>query len=53
MRELWETGYMHNRVRMITSSFLIKNLLIDWREGERWFWETLVDADPANNGASW
>lgn len=53
MRELWQTGYMHNRVRMITASFLIKNLLIDWREGERWFWDCLVDADLANNSASW
>src|SRR5690606_30452022 len=53
MRELWATGYMHNRVRMITASFLVKNLLIDWREGERWFWDTLVDADLANNAASW
>lgn len=53
MRELWQTGYMHNRVRMITASFLIKHLLIDWREGEAWFWDTLVDADLANNSASW
>lgn len=53
MRQLWRTGWMHNRVRMITASFLIKNLLIDWRTGERWFWDTLVDADPANNPASW
>jgi deoxyribodipyrimidine photo-lyase len=53
MRELWRTGWMHNRVRMIVASFLVKNLLIDWREGERWFWDTLVDADPANNPASW
>lgn len=53
MRELWQTGWMHNRVRMITASFLIKDLMIDWREGERWFWDTLVDADPANNPASW
>ena len=53
MRELWETGYMHNRVRMITASFLIKDLMIDWRKGEEWFWDTLVDADPANNAASW
>ncbi|WP_210479743.1 deoxyribodipyrimidine photo-lyase [Naasia sp. SYSU D00948] len=53
MRQLWETGWMHNRVRMVAASFLIKNLLIDWREGERWFWDTLVDADPANNAASW
>ena len=53
MRELWSTGWMHNRVRMVAASFLIKHLLIDWREGERWFWDTLVDADPANNAASW
>ncbi|MDC7788853.1 deoxyribodipyrimidine photo-lyase [Rhodoplanes sp. TEM] len=53
MRELWTTGWMHNRVRMVVASFLAKHLLIDWREGERWFWDTLVDADPANNAASW
>ena len=53
MRELWTTGWMHNRVRMIAASFLIKHLLLDWREGEAWFWDTLVDADPANNPASW
>lgn len=53
MRELWQTGYMHNRVRMIVASFLTKHLLIDWRIGEQWFWDTLVDADPANNSASW
>ena len=53
MRELWRTGWMHNRVRMIVASFLVKNLLIHWREGERWFWDTLTDADPANNAASW
>jgi deoxyribodipyrimidine photo-lyase len=53
MRELWRTGWMHNRVRMITASFLIKHLLIDWRQGEAWFWDTLLDADPANNAASW
>jgi deoxyribodipyrimidine photo-lyase len=53
MRELWTTGWMHNRVRMVAASFLIKHLLIDWREGEEWFWDTLVDADPANNAASW
>ncbi len=53
MRELWTTGWMHNRVRMIVASFLIKHLLIDWREGEAWFWDTLVDADPANNAANW
>ncbi|SHG50529.1 deoxyribodipyrimidine photo-lyase [Kaistia soli DSM 19436] len=53
MRQLWQTGWMHNRVRMITASFLIKNLLIDWRIGEAWFWDTLVDADAANNPAGW
>lgn len=53
MRELWETGYMHNRVRMLVASFLTKNLLIDWRAGEAWFWDCLVDADEANNPASW
>ncbi len=53
MRELWATGIMHNRVRMIVASFLIKHLQIDWRDGQRWFWETLVDADIANNAASW
>jgi deoxyribodipyrimidine photo-lyase len=53
LRELWQTGWMHNRVRMITASFLIKHLLTDWRVGEAWFWDTLVDADPANNPASW
>ena len=53
MRELWQTGYMHNRARMIVASFLIKNLQIDWRHGERWFWDTLFDADLANNAASW
>ena len=53
MRELWQTGYMHNRVRMITASFLVKNLLIDWRLGAQWFWDCLVDADLANNSASW
>lgn len=53
MRELWLTGWMHNRVRMIAASFLIKDLMIDWRHGEKWFWDTLVDADPANNPASW
>jgi deoxyribodipyrimidine photo-lyase len=53
MRELWETGFMHNRVRMIVASFLIKNLLIDWRYGSDWFWNCLTDADLANNSASW
>ncbi|MEZ5492300.1 MAG: deoxyribodipyrimidine photo-lyase [Gammaproteobacteria bacterium] len=53
MRELWQTGYMHNRVRMIVASFLVKNLLIHWHRGEDWFWDCLVDADLANNSASW
>lgn len=53
MRELWQTGYMHNRVRMIVASYLIKNLRIHWREGEHWFWDCLVDADLASNSASW
>jgi deoxyribodipyrimidine photo-lyase len=53
MRELWTTGWMHNRVRMIVASFLIKHLLLDWRDGEAWFWDTLVDADLASNAASW
>ncbi len=53
MRELWTTGWMHNRVRMIVASFLVKHLLLDWQLGERWFWDTLVDADLANNVAGW
>ncbi|OEC98810.1 MULTISPECIES: deoxyribodipyrimidine photo-lyase [unclassified Rhizobium] len=53
MRQLWRHGWMHNRVRMITASFLIKDLLIDWRDGEAWFRDTLVDADPAANTANW
>jgi deoxyribodipyrimidine photo-lyase len=53
MRELWATGIMHNRVRMIVASFLIKDLLIPWQSGERWFWDTLVDADIGSNSASW
>jgi deoxyribodipyrimidine photo-lyase len=53
MRQLWATGWMHNRVRMIVGSFLVKHLLIPWQEGEAWFWDTLVDADPASNAASW
>lgn len=53
MRQLWRTGWMHNRVRMVCASFLVKHLLLDWRLGEAWFWNTLVDADPANNAASW
>ena len=53
MRELWQTGFMHNRVRMIVGSFLVKNLMLDWREGERWFFDCLFDADLASNSASW
>ncbi|QQR40839.1 cryptochrome/photolyase family protein [Devosia rhizoryzae] len=53
MRELWETGYMENRVRMLTASFLCKNLLIDWRVGEEWFWDCLCDGDIANNPGNW
>lgn len=53
MRELWTTGWMHNRVRMVVASFLVKHLLIDWREGEAWFWDTLVDADLASNVQNW
>lgn len=53
MRELWQTGWMHNRVRMIAGSLLVKHLLIDWREGAAWFWDTLVDADLANNTLGW
>ncbi len=53
MRQLWATGWMHNRVRMITASFLIKHLLIDWRAGERWFWDCLVDADYGSNAVNW
>ena len=53
MRELWQTGIMHNRVRMSAASLLIKNLLIDWRVGEQWFWDTLVDADEASNPGNW
>ncbi len=53
MRELWATGWMHNRVRMIAASFLVKHLLIPWQKGEAWFWDTLVDADLATNAASW
>ena len=53
MRQLWQTGWMHNRVRLITASFLVKHLLIDWRAGETWFWDTLVDADLANNVSNW
>ncbi|HEX6784422.1 MAG TPA: deoxyribodipyrimidine photo-lyase [Sphingomicrobium sp.] len=53
MRQLWKIGWMHNRVRMIAASFLVKHLLIDWRRGERWFWDTLVDADYGNNSLNW
>lgn len=53
MRQLWHTGYMHNRVRMVTASFLVKNMLVHWRLGEQWFWDRLVDADEANNPGSW
>ncbi len=53
MRQLWKTGWMHNRVRMIVASFLIKDLNISWKEGARWFWDTLVDADLANNTQGW
>ena len=53
LRELWATGWMHNRVRMVVASFLVKNLLITWQEGARWFWDTLVDADLANNTLGW
>ncbi len=53
MRQLWDTGWMHNRVRMIVASFLVKHLLLPWQDGEAWFWDTLVDADLAANAASW
>lgn len=53
MRELWHTGAMQNRIRMVTASFLVKHLLLDWREGEAWFWDTLVDADPGSNPGNW
>ncbi len=53
MRQLWETGWMHNRLRMIVASFLIKDLFIHWIEGEKWFWDTLVDADKGNNTLGW
>jgi deoxyribodipyrimidine photo-lyase len=53
MRQLWETGYMHNRLRMIVGSFLVKNLLLHWHFGESWFWDCLFDADLANNSAGW
>jgi len=53
MRELWATGWMHNRVRMVVASFLVKNLLLPWQVGARWFWDTLADADLANNTLGW
>ncbi|MBF13237.1 MAG: deoxyribodipyrimidine photolyase [Legionellales bacterium] len=53
MRQLWQTGFMHNRLRMVVGSFLVKNCLIDWREGFDWFWDCLFDADLANNAAGW
>ncbi|GAA1491407.1 hypothetical protein GCM10009626_41540 [Brachybacterium sacelli] len=53
MRELWTTGWMHNRVRLVTASFLTKNLRLHWRLGEEWFWDTLVDADEASNPFNW
>ena len=53
LRELWTTGWMHNRVRMVAASFLVKDLLIPWQTGARWFWDTLVDADLANNTLGW
>ena len=53
MRELWHTGWMHNRIRMVVASFLVKDLLIGWQEGAAWFWDTLVDADLANNTLGW
>ncbi|MEP1230104.1 MAG: deoxyribodipyrimidine photo-lyase [Litorimonas sp.] len=53
MRQLWQTGWQHNRVRMVCASFLIKHLLQDWRLGEAWYWDTLLEADPASNAASW
>ena len=53
MRELWKTGYMHNRLRMVVGSFLVKNLMLHWQHGESWFWDCLLDADLASNSASW
>ena len=53
MRELWHTGWMHNRVRMLAASFLVKHLMLPWQEGAAWFWNTLVDADLANNTMGW
>jgi deoxyribodipyrimidine photo-lyase len=53
MRELWQTGWMHNRVRMVVASFLVKDLLLPWTQGARWFWDTLIDADLASNTLGW
>ncbi|MET0269483.1 MAG: FAD-binding domain-containing protein, partial [Sphingomonas sp.] len=53
MRQLWATGWMHNRVRMIAASFSIKHLLLDWRRGEAWYWDALIDADYGNNSVNW
>jgi deoxyribodipyrimidine photo-lyase len=53
MRELWTTGWMHNRMRMVVASFLVKDLLLPWQAGAKWFWDTLVDADLANNTLGW
>ncbi len=53
MRELWTTGWIHNRVRMVVASFLVKHLLLPWQDGAAWFWDTLVDADLANNTLGW
>jgi deoxyribodipyrimidine photo-lyase len=53
MRQLWVTGWMHNRARLVTASFLVKHLLLDWRRGAHWYWDTLIDADYANNGQNW
>lgn len=53
MQQLWQTGWMHNRVRMVAASLLVKNLQVHWKVGERWFWDTLVDADLASNSANW
>ena len=53
LRQLWSSGWMHNRVRMIVASFLVKHLLVDWRKGEAWFWDTLIDADLASNIGNW
>jgi deoxyribodipyrimidine photo-lyase len=53
MRQLWQTGWMHNRVRMVVASFLVKDLLLPWQDGEAWFWDTLIDADLANNAGGW